>query len=655
MNKKEQQRLVNEGYDLKLIAHTQPQGNIDLSLDPFIKLGDGLVSCLHVYDFPTENMKYFWLMDIVDYEHTVCTLAIGNEDERKVLKSLQRSTDELRSQAKDPNAKLDAQDEAWEKFDSQRELMQKLRHSEVMKRIDLRIFVYDRGEEELNKRIDHIVQGINAVSFKARAFLGEQGSEFRSFLLPEMKQEKLPNHRKGTPVISSVIGHGFFFNHVKLSDPKGSYFGKSRTNGEIMLDPLFIGGTRLTPFFMTTGRPRYGKSTFSKMLNDDVFMRNGKLRYFDPSGEYVKQTLDQGGKVIDLAGAENRINPFEVFPTATTTDGSKPDEIGSFNMHVEKLVNMFGFINPDATNDDKIQLRKLLSTFYIERGLYVKNPNKPEEMQKIMVLGLPHDQYPTMGEFVEFLNRTQRGFSTPGNTKYTNEQKSSIGRIANTFEQMMTSYREIFDGPTEIEDFADISAVNFKVDGLLAKGKGVFNAQVSSCLSLISADVVNNGKRYRNLLNNRQINVDDIPYYWITMDEFQNYANPDFADGIEWLANLMQQMAKNFCGLNVIMPTMKDFLPKSNQLASSDRMNRFRTAMDKIYGLFTYRTYFHLSEDDTNSLESIMGNSVTPGELASVSKLDKHEALMSIDGGGNYTFTVQPTSAQLMRYQGGIG
>lgn len=653
MNRKEQKRLFNEGYDLKLIAHTQPQGNIDMSLDPYIQLGDGLVSCLHIYDFPTENMKYFWLMDIVNYEHTVCTLGIGNEDEAEILKGLRKSTDELHSQAKDPNAKLDAQDAAREKYDMQRELMRDLRHSEVMKRIDLRVFVYARGEEELNKRIEHIVQGINAVSFKGRAFLGEQDSEFKSLLIPEMQQDKLPNHRKGTPVISSVIGHGFFFNHVKLDDPKGSYFGKSRTNGQIVLDPLFIGDTRLTPFFMTTGRPRYGKSTFSKMLNDDVFMRNGKLRYFDPSGEYVQQTLDQGGKIIDLAGSENRINPFEVFPTATTTDGSQPDEIGSFNMHVEKLVNMFGFMNADATNDDKIELRKLLTQFYIFRGLYVKNLD--EDRAKIMVLGLPHDQYPTMSEFVEYVKRIQRGYSNPGNNSYTPEQRSSIGRIANTFEQMITSNRDIFDGITQIEDFSEINAVNFKVDGLLEKGSDVFNAQISSCLSLISADVVNNGKRYRNLLNNRKISVDDIPYYWITMDEFQNYAKPDFASGIEWLANLMQQMAKNFCGLNVIMPTMKDFLPKGNQLASTDRMNRYRTAMDKIYGLFTYRTYFHLSEDDTKSLEEIMGNSVTPGELASVSKLEKHEALMSIDGGGNYTFEVQPTPAQLARFHGGLG
>ncbi|WP_413628341.1 DUF87 domain-containing protein (plasmid) [Fructilactobacillus vespulae] len=654
MNRKERKRLENEGYDLKLIAHTQPQGNIDLSLDPFIRTGDGLFSCLHVYDFPTENMKYFWLMDIVNYEHTVCTLSIGNEDEKTILKSLQKSTDELHSQALSRNAKLNAIDAAKEKYDMQRELMQQLRHSEVMKRVDLRIFVYARGEEELNKRIEHIVQGINSVSFKGRAFLGEQSSEFQSIFTPEMKQDKLPNHRKGTPIISKVLGHGFFFNHVKLDDPKGSYFGKSKTNGEIMLDPLYVGQTRLTPFFMTTGRPRFGKSTFSKMLNDDIFMRNGKLRYFDPSGEYVKQTLEQGGKIIDLAGAENRINPFEVFPTATTTDGSKPDEIGSFNMHVEKLVNMFGFMNPKADSDDKIMLRKLLTDFYIYKEMYVKNTDN-NGMDKVMVLGLPHYQYPTMSDFVSYVRNIQRGYATSSAEKYTEEQRKSIGRIVNTFDQMITSYKGIFDGTTQIEDFSDQTAVNFKVDSLLERGSDVFNAQISSCLSLISADVVNNGKKYRELLNNKQIEVDDIPYYWITMDEFQNYAKPDFADGIEWLANLMQQMAKNFCGLNVIMPTMKDFLPRDNQLASSDRMNRYRTAMDKIYGLFTYRTFFHLSEDDTDALEQIMGSSVTPGELASVSKLDKHEVLMNIDGGGNYTFKVQPTASQLDRFQGGIG
>lgn len=339
------------------------------------------------------------------------------------------------------------------------------------------------------------------------------------------------------------------------------------------------------------------------------------------------------------------------------TDGSKVDEIGSFNMHLEKLVNMFGFMNADATNDDKVLLKKVLTEFYIQRGMWVKNPEKNDLMSKVMVVGLSHEQYPTLGDFVEYINEVRRGLSgiNSHSAGFTDDERKSIARIANTFDLMMSQYGDIFNGTTNITDFSSLDAVDFKVDGLLQHGREVFNAQVSSCLSLISADVVNNGKHYRTLYNDKKIDADDIPYYWITMDEFQNYASPDFTDGVEWIANLMQEMRKNFCGLNVILPTVKDFLPSDNLLSSTDRMNRFRTAMAKIYGLFTYRTFFHLSTDDAESLEQVFRNSVTPGELASIPNLDKHEALMNIDGEGNYTFKVQPTDAQLARFNGGIG
>ncbi|MHC6163693.1 ATPase, partial [Lactiplantibacillus plantarum] len=100
-------------------------------------------------------------------------------------------------------------------------------------------------------------------------------------------------------------------------------------------------------------------------------------------------------------------------------------------------------------------------------------------------------------------------------------------------------------------DFSKIKAVVFDCSGLKNNGEATFNAQVYSALSLLSADIINNGKKYRTLYNNHAVALEDVPYYWLNIDEFQNYAKPEFAEGVAWLTNLMEEMRKNFCGLNL--------------------------------------------------------------------------------------------------------
>ncbi|WP_282802526.1 ATPase [Secundilactobacillus kimchicus] len=549
----------------------------------------------------------------------------------------------------DSHAKTMSKLQARNDHNRQIALLDKLSSSqEIMKRLDTRIFVYGDTKADLDKRVKAIKRKLDR--YGITVFIGELTSEFASIWTPPMKQELLPNRRKGTPVSAEVLGAGYLFNHVRLDDEGGSYFGFLRTRGQIMLNPLLIDDTRLTPYFMIAGRPRMGKSTFAKKLNDDVFARGGKLRIFDVKGEYIPSAKDQGGVVIALDGTENKINPFEVFPTATNEAGTEVDEIGSFNAHVQKIRNMFAFQNADATADDLNRLENLITDFYIGEGMWIKNPSAHRE--QLHVTGLPHDQYPQLGGFLVYLKRVQREYVSGERPSI---EVLSINRIITTFQKMMQSEADIFDGITRISDFSDEDVVVFDVSGLKAHGLETFNCQVYSALSLLSADIVNNGKRYRPLYNNGQIETADIPYYWVSIDEFQNYAREEFANGLDWLASLMEEMAKDFCGVSIAMPTIKEILPADNIQINTPQAQRFYRAVSKIFGLMTYRCFFQLSDDDIPRLEQALGQSVTAGELRSVAKLRKHMMLLNINGGSNYPFTVEVTRDEVQRYAGGIG
>lgn len=642
-------QLQAAGYDLALLAHTQPQGNVDTILDSHLVFGGSCVACLHVFKFPKERLAYFWLRKFMKYDFTVTSISLGTEDQRKIRKALQNSVAETNSQARDLNAKPIARMEADEANQKQAALLRDLLHAEKMKRLSIRVFVYADNEAQLRQRLTKITEDMPD-DFGVRVFYGEQEAEFRSLYVPAEKQSLLDNHRQGTPVAASVIGHGFPFNHIELDDPHGVYLGCSKTQGKIMLDPFYVGQNRLTSFFMEAGRPGSGKSVLAKMLNDIAFARGGFTRTFDVANEYAKQCRSQGGLVISLDGSENRINPFEIFPTATTKDGQAIDEIGSFNHHIEKISSMACLQNLDLTNDDRIRLQNLTTEFYIMQKMWVANPS--ENRDKLYAIGLPHDQYPNLGEFVVYLRQVQDNYQI---TRRPDVEITSINRIVNTFENMMTKDGDIFNGITTIPDFSKIKAVVFDCSGLKNNGSATFNAQVYSALSLLSADIINNGKKYRTLYNNHAVALEDVPYYWLNIDEFQNYAKPEFAEGVAWLTNLMEEMRKNFCGLNLVMPTIKEMLGDSKSIVPSERYQKYDTAMKKMFGLFTYPIFFRLTADDLPRLQQAFGKAITPEELATVAQLGEHECFMHIEGNGNYVFTVQASPAMLDRYDGGVG
>lgn len=374
-----------------------------------------------------------------------------------------------------------------------------------------------------------------------------------------------------------------------------------------------------------------------------MFARGYFIRNFDVANEYLDQTRDQGGTILSLDGRTNRINPFEIFPTVTNEDGSQVDEINSFNQHVNKLKNMFAFMNTAATSDDLTMLENLIIDFYIQQGLWTKNPQAHPE--KVHTIGLPPDQYPILSDFLVYLNQQQRVFQ---NENRTMTQRDTMTRIINTFQRMKTTESEMFDGTTSVPDFENKQVVTFDISGLKEHGNDIFNAQVFSILNLMSAHIISNGKKYRRLMKEGKISSEDIPRYYMNIDEGENLITPTFSFGVETLASLMEQMRKNFCGITIAAPTIKDLIPDTVNADSP-----YLRAVRKMFGLMQYRGFFQLSDDDLPSLARALGNSTTQEELQTITKLEKKQLLFNINGDRNLVFTVQATQNELQRYNGG--
>lgn len=642
MNRREIMRLEEQGYDLEMIAQTQPQGNVKRH-SQYLQFGDGYVACLRFYKYPPHGLSWFWGVPITSDENTMAVLSYGTEDKEEIKKALSRSATEKKTQVSG-KAKESDNVEAIGAYQDQINLLNALTaNNEVMKRFYTRIFIYGKTKEDLEKRIKDYIRKNGG--FKMARFSDEQLNDYQSIFVPTMKEQDMLNHPVGTPISSSALGLGYPFNHVKLDDPHGSYYGYTRTNGEVMFDPFHRDNRRTRSFFFVTGNAGMGKSTLLKKMNDDVFSRGAYIRNFDVSSEYSDQTRDQKGVVIPLDKPEFMINPFEVFATVINEDGTV-DEINSFAQHITKVKNFFRFLNADVNSDDLTMLDTWLNEFYIDQNLWVKNPKKLGN--KLKITGLSHDMYPTLKDFVIYANERKRKIDRDRTINVTSVMSTSMNRITSTFQSLETTKADMFDGITRFPNLMDEQVVTFNIQGLKAQGDEIFNAQMYSVLSLLSADIIKNGQKLRQQLKTGQLDLDFVKWYYLNLDEVENIINPKFTFGVEFLAEMMEQMRKNFCAITMAAPTIKDLIMEGSS------HDPYILAVQKIFSLFQIRFFFQISDDDIPRLTTALGGSTTADELQGLTRLEKTECLMNINGDRNVQFKVQITADEEQRYGGGV-
>lgn len=644
MKKKDIRRYEEANYDLDFLAQVQPQGNMQVH-SRYIEMGDGYLTVLRIYRYPAQGLGRFYGVPITNNPNTMSVVSVGTEDQDAIQKKIDTAAGEQYSRISGKNKVFDNLSASGKYKDLVNLLNRMSREHEVVKRLYIRVFVYAATLDELEKRCRKIIHDNHM--FRFGRYASEQLDDFQSIFVPTMREKSMINKPAGTPIDAENLTGFYPFNHIKLDDPKGSYYGYTQTRGEVMFDPFQRDDIRTRSFFFVTGNAGMGKSTLLKKMNDDVFSRGAFIRNFDVSSEYTSQTKDQSGVVISLDKPEYLINLFEIFPTEINDDGTS-NEIGSFDRQIDKLKNMFKFFNPQATPDDTTMLDKWLNKFYEKQNIWVANAAKVQPDIKVTNLYLPREAYPTLEDFVLFANEQKRTATSDIRRRPTNIDEISMNRITSTFQSLLTNKGTMFNGITRFPDLSNEQVVTFNLRGLQAQGQNVFNAQVYQVLTLLSGEITKNGLSQRHLLQTGDITEDDAKWYYLNLDEVENLITPHFSFGVEYLASLMEQMRKNNCAITMAAPTIKDLIMNVN----SD--NPYIIAVQKIFSLFQINFFFQISNDDLPRLKVALGQSTSMAELQGLTTLRRGECLMNINGDRNIRFFVDITNEEKRRYGGGM-
>lgn len=330
--------------------------------------------------------------------------------------------------------------------------------------------------EALDEAVKHIkMQYIDRMSsVTASPFVGEQRNELsRLFDTNEQKVGK-PFYFTSTEYAGShsLVTRG-------IEDVGGEYVGYmvgDVNNSAIIFDVDNYKSHNI--FASSVNRRDFGNSYTSDMWGSKVsqaaMLNNKRVVHLILNG----CDLDNMGPdfknltyKIDLSKGD--LNMFEMF-------GESKDELSIFSAQIEKILLMAEqFYEDDNKSIIQGALRELLKEFYVGQRMWYSNAEANRD--KLRVVGIPHNQVPTLDIFIAYL-KSARKAEISGTVD--NFRLQAINVLDSVFSDMLSRNGDLFNTVTSdmIDGAKDGTRVIYDFGDLSKRGKGVTMAQLVNSL-----------------------------------------------------------------------------------------------------------------------------------------------------------------------------
>lgn len=619
-------------YFLKAV---QPMGGISFKED-YIKKGDGYEACVRIIDFKTV-VDDFWLDNILEFENTITTIDVQTENQGKILEKINRSISEQYTRIEDSASNIDrimANEEVHKLNNLVAEITQ---NEEVIKLVTVRYYVSAGTVDELNNRVNDVINKLQNLGYKAAICLNEQKYEYLSLFKSASEQGEFKNKRFGNEVPSVFLGGGYPFHFTELNDDTGIFLGTTDTGGNVLFNIFTKTDIRKSYNALVIGLMGSGKSTLLKKLLENNAIMNDPIRVLDISGEFKTLIEALNGRVIALDGTDGIINPLQIFATIINEETNEVLEEQSYMLHLSKVSMLYTFI---ANNPEQTELRefeRVLSQFYDEYGIDRKRASsyKPEE-------------YPIFEEFLAYVKKELYMDVEKEIIKHnvSPSRQKRLENIVLNLGGLVRDYGSLFNGHSSFSEFDTEQIVSFEVKNLANFDKRIFNAQIFNILTMLWNDALKQGSKQKNLFDNGKVTVAEAKKFFLLIDEAHKFINSGNILAVDYFINFEREARKYFAGLIFATQSIRDVVPEN---ASGE-------AIEKIKTLFELTQYKFIMQQDNNTkgmLMDIFNGQITESEINRIPYFGQGECILSINGDKNIKFQIEVTEKELNLFKGG--
>ena len=620
-------------FNAPLISTLQPQGNLRLDDERYIKTGDGYCSCIMVYEYPSEAYD-FWLERLMNIDGVYSILDVATEENEDAQDEIIASLNELDvrySHAQDEGTSIDAE----QSYKLLRDMLTSIKtQGEVIKLIQCRLYVCGRTMTEVDQRVADVIKSLEGDDFRAAVFLYETEFGYKALFQPYHEQVKERNKRIGNPLPALSLAGGYPFNFEQLDDPYGIHIGTSSTRGNIILDQFRKTKNRLSYDTLIVGKKGSGKSTLMKLLLKNNAIIGNFIRVIDVTGEFSDLAKAMDGKIVTLNGSEGIINYLEVFRT-------DEDETISFANHLSKLNTFYKFMNPAADEDDRNEFEEYVRKLYEVKGLWLSNTTEPQH-----ITGLPSEVYPTFSDLLElvrddlYIDKDSRKI----NPDMSPSRWRRLESIELTLSNLVHSYGKMFDGHTSLPNLTGEQIIVYNVQSVSNFKSEIFNALLFNVMSMMLDDMIRIGAPSKKMYEDGTP-VYQIPKLLLMIDEAHKFINTRNPLALDYMIGIMREGRKYFTGLTLASQSIRDFAPQSND----------SEALEKLKLLFELTQYKFVMQQEANCLplmRTVFEDQMTESQLKQIPKFGQGECFLLTGEDVLHTY-IQITDQEKQLFKGG--
>lgn len=622
-----------------LISKIQPEGGIFFEAD-YARTGVGYETCIHTFKFP-DVLDENWLMNLCRKDNTITTIDLYTLEKGVVQANINKSIGE-----QDSRSRFAQNYEQYYDAELRKEELRQLydeisRMGEVVKMLQIRIYVYAMTREELESRCEKIINDLGTDEYKSAIFLNEMEEEWKSQYLPYRKQcTKLSF--EGNPFKTEAIAGGNPFYTSELRDPNGNYMGATPSGGSVLFDEFHKSKTRLQYHCVAIGLQRSGKSTYLKKRFEYNAARGNFIRCFDVTGEFKNMTREYGGKVINFDGSEGMLNWLEI---KQVTD----NEFVNYARHIAKVQSIYRSAKVECASHEMNRFHEILDV------LYEKFDLKPHVGKKITKL--PVNAYPTL---TDLINTTLDEMESMKVTEYAETEKALIAEkmidydhILDQLKKLKETYGKIFDGITSIENVMDEQIITYDLSNVKELEDSIFTAILINLLSLSWDNCVTNGIIMKEKWESGQIDWEDVVRFLIIIDESHRWVNTSKPQVLEMIDIFMREAPKFFGSLLFASHSIRDFFPTLDGSGTGSVDARVMNQLKNIFELTQYKVLFHQESSAIPMLDVAFGSMLTVSQKNRIPLLGQGECILCIANEHNIEYKVFLTEKERVLFAGG--
>lgn len=625
----------NVEYNPYLLTTIQPVGGVSFS-DRAIVKGDGYESCIRIYEFKS-RVENFWLEDLTDMENVIATVDISTENQKEILEKINRSISEQLMRIDDGASNIDRINASAEVSKLQGLVDDITQHEEIIKLVTIRYYVSAKTLEELDIRVKEVLEMIEHKGYRGAVLINEQEYEWKSLFESATSQSYFRNKRIGQPIPSIFLGGGYPFHFTELSDPTGTYLGRTRTGGNVLFDIFTKTDFRKSYNALIVGLMGSGKSTLLKKLLKNTGIVGNTIRVFDIVGEFRDLVIDLGGKVIALDGTEGIINLLQIFATVVDEKTNEVLEDQSYMNHLSKVSMIYQCISPNAEQSEVREFERILTEFYRVYGI-----------ERDKATTYKAEEYPIMEELLEYVRKelyeNVEKKIVKKNLSPTKQERLEL--IELNVESMVRDYGKLFNGHSSLENFYDEQIVSFEIKNLAQFDRRVFNAQTFNIMTMLWNNALKQGTVEKKKYDEGKVSFEDSKKFFLLIDEAHKFVNTSNLMAVDYLTSFEREARKYFAGLIFATQSIRDVVPEK----ASDEV------LMKIKTLFELSQYKFILQQDNNSKEAfkeIFDGQIPDSEIERIPNFGMGECILAINGCKNIKLNIEITKQEERLFAGG--